>query len=65
MKDLTGEQLESQLNEWCRERLEMKMRAASDKTVSHLGKKLRRDIARVLTEKRARELGLNGRVKPS
>jgi len=63
MRDLTNEQLESQLNEWCRERLETKMRAASDKTVTHLSRKLRKDIARVLTEKRARELGLDGRVK--
>lgn len=63
MKDMTREQLDSQLNEWCRERLETKMRAASDKTVTHISRKLRRDIARVLTEIRARELGLSPNAK--
>lgn len=56
MKDLNNEQLELQLNETCRERLDAKMKAASDKTVGHRSKKLRRDIARVLTEIRAREI---------
>jgi ribosomal protein L29 len=56
MKDLNNEQLELQLNETCRERLDMKMKAASDKTVGHRSKKLRRDIARVLTELRSREI---------
>jgi ribosomal protein L29 len=56
MKDLNNEQLELQLNETCRERLDMKMKAASDKTVGHHSKKLRRDIARVLTELRSREI---------
>jgi len=56
MKDLTQEQLELQLNETIRERLDAKMKAASDKTVGHKSKKLRRDIARVLTELRAREI---------
>jgi ribosomal protein L29 len=65
MKDLTRDQLESQLTEWCRERLETKMKAASDKTVSHLSSKLRRNIARVKTELRARELGLSGNAQPS
>jgi ribosomal protein L29 len=59
MDDMNQEQLESQLNEWCRERLETKMRSASDKTVTHRTKKLRRNIARVLTELRARELGIS------
>lgn len=56
MKDLSQEQLELQLNETIRERLDAKMKAASDKTVGHKSKKLRRDIARVLTELRAREI---------
>jgi ribosomal protein L29 len=56
MKELNNEQLELQLNETCRERLDMKMKAASDKTVGHRSKKLRRDIARVLTELRSREI---------
>ncbi len=56
MKDLNNEQLELQLNETCRERLDMKMKAASDKTVGHRSKKLRRDIARVMTELRSREI---------
>ena len=56
MKDLSQEQLVLQLNETCRERLDAKMKAASDKTVAHRSKKLRRDIARVLTEIRAREI---------
>ena len=56
VKDLNQEQLVLQLSESCRERLDAKMRAASDKTVGHRSKKLRRDIARVLTELRAREL---------
>ncbi|MEI8380411.1 MAG: 50S ribosomal protein L29 [Planctomycetota bacterium] len=56
MKELSQEQLELQLNETCRERLDAKMKAASDKTVGHKCKKLRRDIARVLTELRAREI---------
>jgi ribosomal protein L29 len=56
MKDLNSEQLELQLNESCRERLDAKMKAASDKTVGHRSKKLRRDIARALTEIRAREI---------
>lgn len=56
MKDLNNEQLELQLNESCRERLDAKMKAASDKTVGHRSKKLRRDIARALTEIRAREI---------
>ena len=56
MKDLNNEQLELQLNETCRERLDMKMKAASDKTVGHRSKKLRRDIARILTELRSREI---------
>jgi ribosomal protein L29 len=56
MKDLTQEQLASQFTETCRERLDAKMRAASDKSVGHRSKALRRDIARVLTEIRAREL---------
>jgi ribosomal protein L29 len=56
MKELNNEQLERQLNETCRERLDMKMKAASDKTVGHRSKKLRRDIARVLTELRSREI---------
>lgn len=56
MKDLSQEQLELQLNETCRERLDAKMKSASDKTVGHHSKKLRRDIARVLTELRAREI---------
>ena len=56
MKDLNDEQLQLQLNETCRDRLDAKMKAASDKTVGHKSKKLRRDIARVLTELRSREL---------
>jgi ribosomal protein L29 len=56
MKDLNDEQLHLQLNETCRERLDAKMKAASDKTVGHKSKKLRRDIARVLTELRSREI---------
>ena len=64
MKDMSREQLESQLNEWCREQLDTKMKAASDKTVIHRTKKLRRDIARALTELRARELGLSN-AQPS
>ncbi|MFO1041200.1 MAG: 50S ribosomal protein L29 [Planctomycetaceae bacterium] len=56
MKELSQEQLELQLKETCRERLEAKMKAASDKTVGHKCKKLRRDIARVLTELRSREI---------
>lgn len=56
MKDLSQEQLELQLTVTCKEALDAKMKAASDKTVAHVGKKLRRDIARVLTEMRSREL---------
>jgi ribosomal protein L29 len=56
MKDLSQEQLLLQLTATCRDRLDAKMRAASDKTVGHKSKKLRRDVARVLTELRAREI---------
>ena len=56
MKELSQEQLVLQLSVTCRERLDAKMKAASDKTVGHKSKKLRRDIARVLTELRAREI---------
>ena len=56
MKDMSREQLELQLNETCKERLDTRMRGASDKTVIHRSKKLRREIARTLTELRAREI---------
>jgi ribosomal protein L29 len=62
MKDMSREQLELQLNETCRERLDAKMRAASDKTVGHRSKKLRRDIARLLTELRIREIAAETNV---
>jgi ribosomal protein L29 len=56
MQDMSREQLELQLNETCKERLDARMRGASDKSVIHKSKKLRREIARVLTELRAREI---------
>lgn len=56
MQDMSREQLQLQLNETCKERLDARMRAASDKTVAHRGKKLKREIARMLTEMRAREI---------
>jgi len=56
MKDLTQEQLVSQLHEACRERLDARMKAASDKTMIPHSKKKRREIARLQTELRAREL---------
>lgn len=59
---MSREQLELQLNETCRERLDAKMRAASDKTVGHRSKKLRRDIARLLTELRIREIAAETNV---
>jgi ribosomal protein L29 len=62
MKDLNQEQLELQLHETCRERLDAKMKAASDKTVGYKSKKLRRDIARVLTEMRAREIAAEAKA---
>lgn len=56
MQDTSREQLQLQLNETCKERLDARMRAASDKTVAHRSKKLRREIARILTELRSREI---------
>jgi len=38
------------------------MKAASDKTVGYKSKKLRRDIARVLTELRAREIAAEAKA---
>lgn len=60
MSDLTQEQLESQLNEACRERLETRLKSASDKTVVGKSRELRREIARLMTEIRRREIVAGG-----